>query len=346
MLTALNVNFCGNMSTHLRHSCTHFRHNLRSKGHCEGAVHGFAGAFVGRATALHAGLPSRPFFFAEPAPTLRSYRSRRLNRSSSQRPGPTRLSAPSLPLSRASHRRPSQGRRSSSPAKNTIADHHLRPLSCRPCFHRTSYHNDHQSRLEILPPSTKPATDVLAGIAALTDATTPLSFLSTQGFPFFYLRYQKSTPAPFEFVLIRNWGFNQKVRLSMDWYSRRIDIVEVILERKGGGGSRNDGGEEGKGCGNWVKEFGVMEEGESVSVVDLSSEGCRILGRVVGGGDKLSVVSDGCSESVDSENHLEASAQHPNFCFLALGTKATRIKRPGALTKALNAILDFDTLFA
>ncbi|WVZ23995.1 hypothetical protein V8G54_002539 [Vigna mungo] len=45
-------------STHFRHSCTHCRHNLRSKGRCEWVVHDFAGAFVGRATALHAGLPS------------------------------------------------------------------------------------------------------------------------------------------------------------------------------------------------------------------------------------------------------------------------------------------------
>ncbi|WVY93526.1 hypothetical protein V8G54_032614 [Vigna mungo] len=128
----------------INHSCTHFRHNLRSKGRCEWVVHGFVGAFVERATALHGGLPSRPFFFAEPAPTLRSYRSRQ--------------------------------------------EHHRGPSS--------SYHKDHQSRPEILPPSTKPATDVLAGIAAVTSTTTPLSFLSTQGFPFFYLRYQKSTPAP------------------------------------------------------------------------------------------------------------------------------------------------------
>jgi len=58
-----------------------------------------------------------------------------------------------------------------------------------------------------------------------------------------------------------------------------------------------------------VEEFGVMEEGESVSVVDVdrSPESCPV--RVVDysdaspvGGDKLSVVSDGCFESVDSEN--------------------------------------------
>ncbi|KOM34668.1 hypothetical protein LR48_Vigan02g081800 [Vigna angularis] len=58
-----------------------------------------------------------------------------------------------------------------------------------------------------------------------------------------------------------------------------------------------------------VEEFGVTEEGESVSVVDVdrSPESCPV--RAVDysdaspvGGDKLSVVSDGCFESVDSEN--------------------------------------------
>ncbi|KAG2380456.1 Receptor-like serine/threonine-protein [Vigna angularis] len=58
-----------------------------------------------------------------------------------------------------------------------------------------------------------------------------------------------------------------------------------------------------------VEEFGVTEEGESVSVVDVdrSPESCPV--RAVDysdaspvGGDKLSVVSDGCFESVENEN--------------------------------------------